>query len=184
MVVGVVVSGSLPVRNLVCFRPSGIQIEASRIECFHNDVQRAYAGEWVAVRAKGCSIKEFSRGDMCVSAQSRASTAKVESFLAELCIILPFRVHTGYTPSILANGVSCPCKLEEVVSMEENGTKTTPHTQPCQPGTRVVVKMVPLKQMPWLEPESFMPDLSRFLIFENRKLTIVGDVKEITRAAS
>jgi len=162
--IGKVETGTIRVKDIVTFEPSGSGGEVRTIEMHHEQIQQATAGDNIGFSVRGVSKDEVKRGDVA-GLQSKPPTVTTEFTGKIVVLAIPTEISPGFTPLFHCHSAHVPGTITEILEKIDprTGAATEKNPSALRKGDAGVIKVMLSKPMV-IERTSDIPELSRFAI--------------------
>ncbi len=172
--IGKVETGTIRVKDIVAFEPSGSSGEVRTIEMHHEQIQEAVAGDNIGFSVRGVSKDEVRRGDVAGS-QSKPPTVTTEFTGKIVVLAIPTEISPGFTPLFHCHSAHVPGTIMEILEKIDprTGAATEKNPSALRKGDAGVVKVMLSKPMV-IERTSDIPELSRFAIRHGGQTVAAG----------
>ena len=157
----------------------GVTGEVKSVEMHHEQLQSAQAGDNVGFNVRGLEKKDIARGDVFGHTDDWPTVA--EEFTAQIVVLEhPSVITIGYTPVFHIHTSQVACQFIEIVETKDPATGQTKDKNPdfIKKGDIAVVRLKPVQAVV-LEPQSKIPEMSRFAIRDSGVTVAVGVCTEV-----
>ena len=162
--IGKVETGTMKVKDIVVFEPSGSGGEVRTIEMHHEQIHQAVAGDNIGFSVRGVPKDEVKRGDVA-GHQIKPPTVTSEFTGKIVVLAIPTEISPGFTPLFHCHSAHVPGTITEILEKIDPRTGATVEKNPSslKKGDAGVVKVMLSRPMV-IERTSDIPELSRFAI--------------------
>ncbi len=158
----------------------GVSCEVKSIEMHHEQLKEAVPGDNVGINVRGLEKKDVDRGD--VIGLSTNPPTLVEEFKAQIVVLdHPSVITKGYTPVFHINTAQVACKFVALDKKLNPATGEVAEENPdfLKTGDSAIVTLRPTRPVV-IEPQSKIPQMSRFAIRDSGKTVAAGMAIEVT----
>jgi elongation factor 1-alpha len=167
--IGVVLSGTLRLGDVVRVEPLGRECEVRSIETYHMPIEVAVPGDGIGFALKGVAAEELERGSVVCSPKAPATVADSSRRIIARVFISPVAgaglafggITVGMYPEIHVQSAHVKCRVVDI-KREVGSTETLPMLEPEQVGV-VEFQVIPGKKVV-IEKFSTSPEFGRFAI--------------------
>ncbi len=172
--IGKVETGSMKVKDIVVFEPSGKSGEVRSIEMHHEQVQQAVAGDNIGFSVRGVSKDDVRRGDV-VGHPTKPPTVTNEFTGKIVVLAIPDEITPGFQPLFHCHAAHVPGRIAQIIQRIDPRTGAVVEENPksLRKG-EVGVIGVSLSKPMVIERASEVPELSRFAIRHGGQTVAAG----------
>ena len=172
--IGRVETGTLKVKDIVVFEPSGSSGEVRSIEMHHEQIQQAVPGDNIGFSVRGVSREDVKRGDV-VGHPTKPPTV-TNDFTGKIIVLsVPTEIAPGFTPLFHCHAAHVPGTIAEIIQKIDPRSGAVVEEKPpsLKKGDAGVIRVSLSKPMV-IEKASDIPELSRFAMRHGGQTVAAG----------